>query len=95
MSVRTLPQPRGGGTPPKALYLRMREEAQQGGTLAHHAFSRGQVIDRAPLAARLKPHACRLGLRGRMTLAAGVVGAIGFLSPVKAWPMGWPTSPGA
>ena len=75
MSVRTCPG-REAVASAEALYVRMREEAQQG--RLRTTLRRGQVYDQAPLS-RLMRH-LRLGLRGRITLAAGVVGAVGFLA---------------
>ena len=75
MSVRTQPS-REAVAAAEALYQRMRDETQAGSLRLR--LQQGQLMD-ASLAGRLR-RMSRLGLRGRMTLAAGVVGAIGFLA---------------
>jgi len=74
MSVRTEPD-KAGITAAEALYRQMREEASQGRQGLR--LERGQV-QATHLAARVQ-RALRLGLRGKMSLTAGLIGTLGFL----------------
>ena len=74
MSVRTEPD-KAAIPGAEALYRQMREEAGSG--RASVRLERGQVLSTAPLA-RLQ-HRLRPGLRGKMSMTAGLIGVLGFL----------------
>ncbi len=74
MSVRTEPD-KASIPGAEALYCRMREEADAG--KASLGLERGQVLPTGTLKRLL--HRWRPGLRGKMSIAAGLIGMLGFL----------------